>query len=291
MGTVMFKGTKESISFFLQKISVEAEGLQIDEPALKETRVKLSAQLLGILSILTSHFPQKKHINILSLGCGVPDEFLALKVHFNQHNITVNFVGIEISDEIVRANKISFKKFEESLILLRGDITNPSQLEKIMKYNGCLPEAGFDLIILRQPNIINMNRVFAAALMFTIPYFATTNARVFISTFHRDELDAVDKITRLIGRYSKPGSGNFCEMKPLIGVNATEGICFPDVFNMVLACKGNGIALRSSLTLPNAGSGRVLGELVLRFFKDVPIPLNIREIDHEVDINRFKFRK
>ena len=264
-------------------ISLETRHLQLENEEIRETRAIFSSHILAILNSLSSHLPKKKHINVLSLACGVPDEYLALKVCLKQKGVSLNFVGIDIDPKTKKSCKKVFKNAGNNFTLLKGDITNHLQLERIMTYNGCLPTDGFDLIILRQPNIINLEKVFKPVLVTTIPYFSSIDARVFISTYHRVEIERTNEIVSPMRNYYSPGRANFCEMEGG-GATIIDGETYiPDKFSFILSCEGNGMALHHSAPMRKTGTGQVSTEMGLRFFTNVAIPTTNREIDHQIN--------
>jgi hypothetical protein len=262
------------------KLSSDIACLKVLNEPIRQTREGLSSHLYAVFLSFIKHFSQKSHINILSLACGVPDEFLALKVLLQEKNISMNYVGIDVDVDNINDCKRIFEKFENNLTLLTGDITHPFQLERMMEYNGCLPKHGFDLIILRQPNIIELPKIFEPALLTTIPYFASCDARVFISTYHMQEVQAVGKIAlESTDRYAAPGKGNFCDLSGHRIIISGQ-VYFPDHFSVILTCAGNGIALRQG-NMQSTGSGKVFKEILhQRFFGG--LKMNAREIDDEI---------
>lgn len=269
-----------SASEIFSKLSSDAAGLQVKNAHIRDTRSSLSSHLYAVFLSFIKHFPKKSHINILSLACGVPDEFLALKVLLQEKNISINYVGVDIDDAGNKTSKHVFQKFDNNLTLLTGDITHPSQLERIMEYNGCLPKNGFDLIILRQPNLLFLPKIFEPAILKTIPYFSSSDARVFISTYHMKEMDAVARVAlELSDKYASPGRGNFCDLtghKVMI-----DGHFYaPDHFSVFLTCEGNRLALGKG-NVPSTGTSKVAQEIIhQKFFGG--LKMNIREIDDEV---------
>ena len=264
---------------FWDRIIFEGTLLQAGTEAIKQTRFNVSTSLLSIFDSLRSHFPKKKHINILSLACGVPDEFLALKAYFREKGITFNFVGIDIDEVEMPKTRDLFAKIDIHPVLLVGDITNPPQLAEIMAYNGCLPKQGFDFVVLRQPNILFQGNVFNKAILETIPYFSSIDARVFISTYHEEEMSTLANLTSSSLRFHNPGNGNLCiKDDEQVGFLVDGVSYFPDSFNVILECSGIGANLHNSLNIKKTGTGQVLQQIAQRFFTKKIVTVN-RETD------------
>ncbi|MDI1351247.1 MAG: hypothetical protein PSV35_00520, partial [bacterium] len=119
----MHSKREHSLVSYEQLILKQAQLMASSTERLLETRIALSAHLLAIIGTFKTHLPLKKNINILSLACGIPDEFLALQHFYASNNITVNFVGIDIDGETIENCTHLFQKFN-NITLLTGDITN-----------------------------------------------------------------------------------------------------------------------------------------------------------------------
>lgn len=228
--------------------------------------VKMVAKLTYIVG---THFKnnllpvrQGSAINVLSLACGDPVEFLALKIIYP--NCRINFVGIDLDEKSNAEVRSAFANFRECKILT-ANANDPLAIVQALKEYGIALD-GFSLVFLRQPNILDaqVGKIFRNIVQNVIPFVAAKDSRVFISTYHREEVIAVDKIVAdksLDNIYATFPTGGTCAMTgvyKIAGVSRDGQIhpSEPDSYSILLRCQGMAFQLdnknAASLSLGNS---------------------------------------
>ena len=203
------------------------------------SRTNGSEGLLEIFNSLASNFPSKKKVKVLSLGCGVPDEYIALRVFCNARGIDLDYTGIDIDGATNADVTASFSVYSDSFRVITCDGSSVSEVMKALADAKCLPEdgCGFDTIFLRHPAILcpERKKIFLQMLIDVIPFIADSNARIFISCYYESELKTIDYITRNSKLYFKPSNDyrNFVRAS-----NLTDEYQVPESFCIILKCKG-----------------------------------------------------
>ncbi len=164
--------------------------------SMRDTRAIVAAHFSVFLDILAQHIPTKKNtLNVLSLACGSPDDYLALKAFMQTKNSScqIKYVGIDIDEENNAITRSLFGKIAE-VSIITGDASQNLDVLNALHNKLLLPKQGFDLIFLRHPDILSPQRgpIFKRMLQEVIPLVSANNAPIFISTYFLEELQAVN---------------------------------------------------------------------------------------------------
>jgi hypothetical protein len=145
------------------------------------------AKLSNLFTILKDSLPyQQSTLNVVSLGCGTPDDFLALKLFLKKHNPTcvMNYVGLEVDSQLINKMVTEYQNYS-NIKLITADATDLASIKERLTSANVLPEKGFDIILLRHPEILSLTQgpLFERMLFSTIPFLSHDQSTVFVSAF------------------------------------------------------------------------------------------------------------
>lgn len=209
----------------------------------------LPQQYLAILQSFKQHLPQhKKEFWVLSDACGDPIEYISLRVLYDQifgeNGYIMHYRGIDVEDENNQRMRLLFKKFPHFKILT-ADGSDAGKIRAALEADGGIPEHGFDITLLRQPEILGPVRapLFQKMLDDVLPRVSTKDGTTIISCYFKSEIETVFKILSSSSFYSKVSSNYFiCEepislLKQLVYTDGQK-IDIPDMFALVFKCNG-----------------------------------------------------
>ncbi len=201
------------------------------------------ANLLYNISRLSADFP-KEPKNILSLGCGEPIDYFALRAFYGEH-VKFNYVGIDID------NKLKGKYNISNLNLIICDGSDKEAIRQNLKCNHLWAENGFDIIFMRHPDINNKNSgiVFKKMLQEVIPFAASKECLVYISCYAQEELDSCLEIMQgeSIGYSYKHLLENQCQTLPIYGAPSW----IVDHFTFTAKCHGFALDNKNNIKIAN----------------------------------------
>lgn len=152
---------------------------------------------VGLLARLPQKNPQT--LRVLSLACGEAYEFLCLtKIYPDIH---WEFVGVDNNDNTINVMKQRFPTIP-NIQWHCLDATNEVQMQNIVP-------GRFDIVFIRHPNILEMREVFSPILLNILPMKIKPDGMLFMSTYHREEIQAAYDIIR--DNFHSHTRGNFCE--------------------------------------------------------------------------------
>ncbi|MCX7115043.1 MAG: class I SAM-dependent methyltransferase [Gammaproteobacteria bacterium] len=173
---------------------------------------------------LLDHLPQKNPhtLRVLSLGCGEAYEFLCLTTLYP--HIHWEFVGVDNDAEVIHVMKQRFPTLPH-IQWNCLDATDEVQMQTLVP-------GRFDIVFIRQPNIINMPEVFTAILSNILPMKIKPDGMLFMSTYHHEELLAAFEVIR--ENFHSLTRNNFCEF-PNCEISINGDILHTDGYSVVLS--------------------------------------------------------
>ncbi|MES2217367.1 MAG: hypothetical protein V4501_03040 [Pseudomonadota bacterium] len=208
------------------------------------------AKLTKILSSQQIHFPlHRTQLNVISLGCGIPDDYFALKALLEQNNnsAVLSYVGIDINLKPSHEPNVDFSQFPE-IKLITADATDPEKLKTVLSNANAVPANGFDIIFLRHPEILARNRHYPFQRMIrnVIPFLSGEKSTVFISAYLSLELILIN------GCLDSPGYAVLPDNElTTSGVILTKNVhgmqMEPENFSIVMHCSGPSLTLKSEV--------------------------------------------
>lgn len=126
----------------------------------------------------------KNTLKVLSLACGLAVECNVLKDIFSDERI--HYTGIDIDKTVCTTSQNMCGKYS-NVKIIQADATN---LEAVKNH---LNNERFDIVILRQPNIIYMENVFSTIAKKIIPEVISPEGILFVSTYHIEELKKLNE--------------------------------------------------------------------------------------------------
>lgn len=235
-----------------------------------ENRKTFSNQLFMLFKHFEALLPEKKDIKVLSLACGVPDEFLALLTFYQEKNCNIDFTGIDIKESLTKDMTESFAHYSKNFRLLTVDGSDPNKVKERLTESKCLPDNGFDLIIFRQPDVLTAYRakIFRDMVEKVIPFVSSKESRVFTSCFHKQELDKVFEIMSATGLYFKPGPNNYCEVNmtkvTVIDIGQKSELA-PDSYSFMMECKGYAFKPKQKKSTPSLSNEDKHDEVIIHY--------------------------
>jgi hypothetical protein len=205
----------------------------------KSIRKDIASRLIQKFEILK--IPVENNLNVISLGCGVPDDFLAIQAYLKSRNPTAKctYFGIDIDSTDNELNKIQFANFT-NMQILTGDATDKTFIQNALINHPDILAQGFDLIFLRHPDITSamIGSQFIRMLADFIPYIAAETSLLLTTTYHRNEMNKVGEILNAT-QYYEPVKNNFIEFLPTFLIEFADGTLLPpDCFTLLFCCKG-----------------------------------------------------
>ena len=211
----------------------------------EKLQITIARKLVTVFNALTHLLPKKEKFTILSLGCGLAEEFLALKYIYGDTKL--QYVGVDIKEEQTKQLIEAYRDIAE-VTLLACDARDKSALIRALQEHNCLPQQGFDFIVLRQPNILSAEygAVFTSILRKTIPFFSTRDGKVFISCYNEIEFDLVSQ--NLPSKFYSSSPGNAVMNQAGGGIEFEDGLRLqPDKCSAIVSC--HGLALKNAYKL------------------------------------------
>ena len=151
---------------------------------------------------LLERLPQKKPhttLRALSLACGEAYEFLCLAQMYP--DIHWEFVGVDNDGKSINEMTQRFPTISNAHWHCL-DATNEDQMKNSVP-------GRFDIVFIRHPNISNMTEIFASILLNILPMKIKPDGMLFMSTYHREELEDAYQIIQ--SNFHSCMGGNFCE--------------------------------------------------------------------------------
>jgi hypothetical protein len=221
----------------------------------KQMQGDITAKLFRIFETFENVIPyqQRKTINVISLGCGKPLEFLALNEFLKIHNpsCTLKYIGVDINQENIDKIAKQYQKFSNANFLT-ADVSNPFILKKALIENNIFPENGFDIIFLRHPEMLSTQAPsFKKMISDSIPYFSHEKSLVFISAFLDAELVEIEQCLKSSSSYNIPTAKNKLynsdrlldkEKKKQEGLQDIEE---PETHTILMHCSGYSLGVRT----------------------------------------------
>jgi|GEM_PF-5819269 len=168
-----------------------------------------------------------KPLRVISLACGIAADALAL--HQLYPDKSIEFVGIDNDDEQIADSKRLCVAMP-GVRIVKGDATDLKWLQ-----NNFTSEGKFDLIFLRQPNFFDQKDVFFTIIQDIIPHLMHSESRLFISTYHRIELEFVSLLIEgLYGIPESEGDSSSCTLNEQEGYLTCGVKLTPDRYSALL---------------------------------------------------------
>lgn len=153
----------------------------------------------NLIDSLRAQFPNKKTINVLSIGCGSqPVEISALTNILDSADLTLNYVGIDINESVIASCRQQFSKKPYCQFHAINGVQY-QELELLLK------KAGQDethIIIMRHPVLLHSSPYLACfdrMFLTTIPYLLAKGGSLIVSIYTESEKDhflrIMEKIT------------------------------------------------------------------------------------------------
>lgn len=173
-----------------------------------------------------------KTIRVLSLACGTAREVEVLRDYFEKFQISVDYVGIDINSNQIQENGQVFKEFS-AVEFVCADVRDEDKLLSFME-----PKS-FDIVMVRNPDIINMPHVFEPIFTRIGPIFGKKDSILWTTFYHPQEREVMRRPEirqyYLFGRYSGVdivGKNGSREVGPAL-VLADGGTCATDSYGLV----------------------------------------------------------
>jgi len=231
---------------FIEQLSTTIEN--------KSSWTVIIKKILCIIDGLVKHgllvLPEN-NMRVLSLACGIPFEFMALKA-LAKGSTRIQYTGIDIDATQNVKLRQNFSNFPECK-LIDGDASDPlSVLQLLKKQDAALTP--FSVIFLRHPDILNAKRGkgFQDMVENVIPFVAAKNAFVFISTHSEKEARAIYAIFEksLLKPIYQPMTQAYVGAKVISTtvVRSPDGktSAVPDAFTHSVKCQGRAFTFADS---------------------------------------------
>ena len=250
-----------------------------DKEVAWESHKGITKVLLTLLNPRHLFLPKKRIIKIASLGCGVPVDYLALRAFYDPQDIQIHYTGIDINADLNAEIESMFSNFSDSFSIITGDCSNKDSIKALLETKGCMPESGFDLVVLRQPNILDPKHqlAFTKMILEVIPFISAQESHTFISCYHEGEMSKIVELLKSGPYLAQTGCG--MELDPSSSKAIIDGhVLILDQCSVIVGCAGS--------VYPRAGSSRVASVVTQNMFaesKQFESRGEPREIQRQID--------
>jgi hypothetical protein len=235
----------DNARLLMNKILIDGDESQ--QKSYEVTHAVIIAKLAKILSTQQIHFPlQHANLNVISLGCGIPDDYFALKALLQKNNnpAVINYVGVDINLKPTYEPGVDFSQYPE-MKLITADATDPEVLKTVLSSADAVPEKGFDIIFLRHPEILShdLNYPFQRMIRSVIPFLSGEKSSVFISAYLSLEMLLINASLNIPDYTVLPDN-----KLTISGVISSENVhgnsMEPENFSIVMHCSGSSLVLK-----------------------------------------------
>lgn len=236
----ILKFNSTSLQVYFDKLIIKPEASEMNKTAIYIID-KISHFLENCMGKYLPLTSSNKEIKIISLGCGIPLEYISLYDYYTQQKIQIDYVGLDISTQSTVHTSEMFRNFP-NCTLLTGDCSHRENVKKILSGANKLPEYGYDLIVLRHPDLTTTTRKqdFINMLSDVIPYIASTDSRVYISCYHESELNELAALVYNNKLYYNPGPKNLIveASSPGTTLYIDKVHLEPESYALIMGCYG-----------------------------------------------------
>jgi hypothetical protein len=160
----------------------------------------------------------KKTIRILSIGCGAAPDFIPFEAYFKKHlKADIEYVGIDINDEIIKTNNLTFQNFPSAKFYAQD-----------ARYIDAVKPNSMDVIIFQHPNLLEgrFTNIWETVFKETLPKMIADNGHVYISCYLPEEFLKIKSLT--VGNTNKfikrhPGNEINNSQEPLSEIRILPG--------------------------------------------------------------------